>query len=569
MYILGISNSIDSNVAILQDGKMIFAAGEERFSRVKMDDNFPERALQAALAYAGITFEDIDVVSYGWHKGFPETHLDAYVSRCNDIAARGKEAREIMMERIKLETERCGKRRKVFDDRMEELKIKGKVEYFDHHVSHAANAFYASPFDEALVVTLDAAGDYRSGTVSIGKGKELTELSCNFTFDGLGFYYGQITEYLGFKPHRHEGKVTGLAAYGDSKKCLSIMRQMIRVKDGKIEGLLDQYFKPFFYEQKPALKAALAEHSREDIAAAVQQHLEDIVTAYISYYLTEHGPHNIACSGGIFANVKMNQRIRALKGVKDLFIFPQMNDGGLAVGAAYLSAIKHGITPEKFTSAYLGPESTDAQVQETFKRHSNDIHVTSLSHKDLVEKTVELIDKNTVIGLFQGRMEYGPRALGNRTILYHAKDRSVNDWLNERLHRTEFMPFAPVTTMELAPKCFVGWKPSHTTTRFMTECYDVTDALREKAPAIVHVDGTARPQIIARGDNEFYYDVIDSWHKKTGGLCLINTSFNEHEEPIVCTVEDAVESMLQDNVDCLVVNGKYLIERTASSKLKA
>ena len=176
-------------------------------------------------------------------------------------------------------------------------------------------------------------------------------------------------------------------------------------------------------------------------------------------------------------------------------------------------------------------------------------------------KTVELIEKNTVVGLFQGRMEYGPRALGNRTVLYHAKDRSVNDWLNTRLRRTEFMPFAPVTTMELAPQCFLGWNPSHVTTKWMTECYDVTEELKTNAPAIVHVDGTARPQIIAREDNPFYYDVITAWHKKTGGLCLINTSFNEHEEPIVCTIEDAVESMLGDNVDCLVVNGKYLINK--------
>src|SRR3990172_6854514 len=177
MYILGISNSIDSNVSLLKDRKMIFAAGEERFSRIKMDDSFPEKALNAALTFAGITLEDIDVVSYGWHKGFPEAHLESYVARCNDIASHGKEAREIMLERIRLETERCGKRRKGFDDHMEELGLKGKVEYFDHHVSHAANAFFGSPFDEALVITLDAAGDYRSGTVSIGKGKELMELS--------------------------------------------------------------------------------------------------------------------------------------------------------------------------------------------------------------------------------------------------------------------------------------------------------------------------------------------------------------------------------------------------------
>ncbi|HLC76268.1 MAG TPA: carbamoyltransferase C-terminal domain-containing protein [Candidatus Peribacterales bacterium] len=561
MYILGISNSMDSNVALLKDGELIFAAGEERFSRVKQDDSFPQRALDAALLFAGIALDDIDVVAYGWHKGFPEEHLKAYVQRCIDIEATGKEAKDIMDQRIQIEAERSLARRADFDRRMEELGLSDRVEYFDHHVSHAATAYYPSPFEEALVITLDAAGDYRSGTVSVGKGNSLTEVSCNFTFDGLGFLYGQITELLGFKPHRHEGKVTGLAAFGDPKPCLPIMQKMVEVKDGKIYGLLHEYFKPFFYEQKESLKAALKPHTREEIAAALQKHLEDVVTEYILYYVQKHEIGNIACSGGIFANVKMNQRIRALKGVTDLYVFPQMNDGGLAVGAAILSSLQHGEFRKRPTSMYLGPASTNEEVEQIAKKYGDKVTLTAFSHDDLVMKTVELIEKNTVVGLFQGRMEYGPRALGNRTVLYHAKDRSVNDWLNTRLRRTEFMPFAPVTTMELAPQCFLGWNPSHVTTKWMTECYDVTEELKTNAPAIVHVDGTARPQIIAREDNPFYYDVITAWHKKTGGLCLINTSFNEHEEPIVCTIEDAVESMLGDNVDCLVVNGKYLINK--------
>lgn len=559
MIILGISNSIDSNVALLKDGELIFAAGEERFSRVKMDDSFPEQALKAALSFASITLDDIDVVSYGWHKGFPEEHLAAYVERCLKIAAGGKEATEIMLQRITMEAERCGARRRNFDARMQELGLGDRIEYFDHHQSHAANAFFASPFKEALVTTLDAAGDYRSATVSIGKGNDLTDVTCEFTFDGLGFLYGQITEYLGFKPHRHEGKVTGLAAFGNPSTCLPIMQKMMRYRNGRIEGLLDQYFKPFFFEQKPALKEVLRGHSRENIAAAVQQHLEDIVAEYIGYYVKKHGIGAIACSGGIFANVKMNQRIRTLPGVTDLYIFPQMNDGGLAVGAALLSAIRHGEPHEFIPSMYLGPASEDVAVQSAVEKRREKVTLSQFTHEKLIEKTVELIEKNTVVGLFQGRMEYGPRALGNRTILYHAKDKSVNDWLNKRLRRTEFMPFAPVTTVELAPKCFIGWKPSHVTTKFMTECYDVTDALKECAPAIVHVDGTARPQVIAREENPFYYDVVTAWHAKTGGLCLVNTSFNEHEEPIVCTIEDAIESMLGDNVDCLVVNGKYFI----------
>ena len=209
----------------------------------------------------------------------------------------------------------------------------------------------------------------------------------------------------------------------------------------------------------------------------------------------------------------------------------------------------------------LGPASSDEEVEKTANNFREKVSISKFTHGELIQKTIELLENNTVIGLFQGRMEFGPRALGNRTILYHTKDKTVNDWLNERLHRTEFMPFAPVTTKELAPKCFIGWNPGHTTTNFMTECYYVTEEFKKNSPAVVHVDGTARPQIVAREDNPFYYDVIDAWHKKTGALSLVNTSFNEHEEPIVCTIEDAIHSMLNENVDCLVVNGTYLIEK--------
>ncbi|MEK7623077.1 MAG: carbamoyltransferase C-terminal domain-containing protein, partial [Patescibacteria group bacterium] len=415
-------------------------------------------------------------------------------------------------------------------------------------------------------VTLDASGNFRSGSISIGKGTELKEISCNYTWDSLGFLYGQITEYLGFKPHRHEGKVTGLAAYGDPQKCLPLMQKMIQVRDGKIVSLMGEgYYKPFFYEQSEKLKVALKSFSREDIAAGLQKHFEDVVTQYIQYYVEETGVGNLALAGGVFANVKLNQRIRAIPGVKDIYVFPHMGDGGLSVGGCLLSLAARGIRPSPWQQVYLGNESNDADVRAVFEKYKDQIAVETLNQEEVAKRAVELLQKNTVIGLFQGRMEYGPRALGNRSIIYHANDKTVNDWLNKRMHRTEFMPFAPFTTMELAPRCFVGWQPSHVTTRFMTECYDCTDEMKQNSPAVVHVDGTARPQIIAREDNPLYYDIVDGWHKETGGLCLINTSFNEHEHPIVCTIEDAVTSLLGDNVDCVLVNGKYFVKRIAIS----
>lgn len=562
MYLLGIHNCYDSGAAIFRDGECLFAINEERLSRIKMDDAFPHRSIDACLQFAGISPEDVDIVSYAWHHRFPyEDHLLGYVTRAVEIAEEGPEAKQVMLDRVRVEVERSVPRRLEFEVEMKKRGWDKKVEWFDHHTGHAATAFYPSPFEKALIFTLDASGNFRSGSISIGEGKEMTEVSCQYTWDSLGFFYGQITELLGFKPHRHEGKVTGLAAYGDPEKCLGVMREMIGVHDGKIVGKLGKYYKPFFYQQSELLKSALKPFSREDIAAAVQKHFEDVVTEYIAHSVKRYGIGNLALAGGVFANVKLNERIRAIPGVTDLFVFPHMGDGGLSVGACLLTLANRGIRPLPWKHVYLGNESSDDEVRAVFEKYKDKIGVETSIPGALAEIAVELLKKNTVIGLFQGRMEYGPRALGNRSIIYHANDKSVNDWLNKRMHRTEFMPFAPFTTTELASRCFVGWQPHHVTTRFMTECYDCTPEMKENSPAVVHVDGTARPQIIAREDNPFYYDVIDGWYKATGGLCLVNTSFNEHEHPIVCTVEDAVTSLLGDNVDCVIVNGKYLLTR--------
>jgi carbamoyltransferase len=562
MYILGITSSDESGAALMKDGHIVAAINEERLSRVKLDDAFPVQSIAYVLAHAGIDFTDVDVVSYAWHSGFDyRNHLHDFVSRCVDISEQGSNAKRVMLERIAVEVERDTPHRDEFDQYMVERGFLQKVESFDHHLGHAATAYYPSPYENALVFTLDARGNFRSGGVFIGTGHDLKEISCNYTFDSMGFLYGQVTELLGFKPHRHEGKVTGLAAYGNPEKTLPIFRNMIGMRDGNMRANLESYYKPFFYQQHQALKDELAPFSKEDIAAGLQRHLEDVVTEYISHYVRMHKIGNIAVAGGVFANVKLNQRIRAIPGVEDLFVFPNMGDGGLSVGACYLSWHARSPKRSRMRTVYFGTEQTDEDITTTASRYADRVLVTQHDHESLVRKTIEMLRKNMVVGLFQGRMEFGPRALGNRTILYHARDKEVNNWLNKRLHRTEFMPFAPVTTAALAPRCFVGWKPSHMTTNFMTECYDCTEEMIENSPAVVHVDGTARPQILERDDNPLYYDIIDAWYKETGGLCLVNTSFNEHEQPIVCTIDDALKSQLNNNVDVIVANGSYVIEK--------
>lgn len=563
MYILGLHYDTDTGAVLLKDGKPVFAINEERLSRIKLDEAFPEKSIEATLRFAGITLNDVDVVSFGWHSGFPyEKHLTSFVKRCVEIAEEGKAAKEIMLERIAVEISQDVPKKVFFDEKMRELGLIDRVEYFDHHLSHAAGAFFPSRFEEALVFTLDARGNFRSGAVFHGKGSNLTEIACTYSFDSLGFFYGQITHLLGYKPHRHEGKITGLAAYGDPDKCLHIMQEMIYCKEGKLYGILGKYYKPFYSEPLEPFKELITKYSKEDIAAAAQKHLEEVVCEYIQYYVQKYSIGQIACAGGIFANVKLNQRIRAIPGVKDIFVFPQMGDGGLAMGAALLSWNQRSGERFPIGSVYLGPSSSEMEIEEKLKEYEGKLKVTRFNDSPAcIAHVVELLKKNTVIGLFQGRMEYGPRALGNRTILYHANDRKVNDWLNQRLHRTEFMPFAPVTIKELAPRCFKGWDPSHSTTQYMTECYDCTEEMKNNSPAVVHVDGTARPQIISREDNPLYYDIIKGWNDATGALCLINTSFNEHEHPIVCSINDAIQSLLGDNVDCVVAEGKYILEK--------
>ena len=437
-----------------------------------------------------------------------------------------------------------------------------KLHVYDHHLSHAASAFFSSPFERALVFTADARGDFRSATVHLGEDNRLHELDWRSTFDSLGFYYSIITFILGMRPVRHEGKVTGLAAYGDPSRCLHVMKQMIDFTEGTIYANVGRMYKPFFTDPPPALLEALKPFSREDIAAACQQHLEDVMLAYIGRFLkeqTEAGTpvSHICLAGGLFGNVKLNQRILALPGIDNIFVYPNMGDGGLSAGSTlnFLSETESPIV-RPIEHAYLGPAFTDEEIKKALDAGN----ATYRPLKDKVAETADLLARGKVVGWFQGGMEWGPRALGGRSILVHPKDPKVNDWLNKRLHRTEFMPFAPATIPTLAPRCFVGWRPDHLASRFMTVCYDCTPEFKENSPATVHVDGTARPQVVFREQNPEYHDLIETFHQKTGNLSIINTSFNDHEEPIVCTPEDALISYRKNNVDCLVIGNWFVGE---------
>ena len=300
----------------------------------------------------------------------------------------------------------------------------------------------------------------------------------------------------------------------------------------------------------------ISKFNKEDVAASLQLHLHKIVTEYIEALIDENGHSNIVLSGGVFANVKLNQRIKEVNGVKSIFIHPNMGDGGLGMGGALFIHNETYPVNIKLNNVYFGNEYSDKEIKIVLDNH----HLNYKYHKDPSYVVAELLAKGKVIGRFDGRMEYGARALGNRSVLYQTTDKSVNDWLNKNLARSEFMPFAPVTISKFANKCYKNLKGAEYAAKFMTITFDCTDCMKETSPAVVHVDDTARPQLIDEKTNPKYFKIVDEYRKITGIPSLINTSFNMHEEPIVCSPEDAIKSFRQGKLDYLLI-GNHLVKR--------
>lgn len=565
-YILGIHNGVESGVCVLKDGELLEAVSEERHNRIKVFAGIPAESVAYVMEKFSILPEDVHSVVYSRVTFKPDlsSYLAKYVRRVCSSMQNDPETAGALIRRMDTELEDSVFLRE-FEEWMDTLGIgREKIHYLDHHLAHVWSAFSCSPFERALVITADGRGDFKSATVSLADTKNgVKELDYMLTLDSLGFLYGQITAYLGFRPHRHEGKVTGLAAFGDPEKTLPVFRQLVDWDEGKgcWETNLSLYA-PHNRNPNEAFAKLMEPYSREDIAAGVQQHCENLVVAYVRHWLNKLGsdaPAHICLAGGIFANVKINQRVAEIEGVENIFVFPCMGDGGLtAGGACYGEYLRTGETKVPLPTVYLGSGFDSHEIEDALRAHADKLDYTRMDKR--AETIAELLDDGVVVGYFDGRMEYGPRALGARTILVNPRDKAINDSLNHRLQRTEFMPFAPVTPEDFAAECYVAWKPEDVSAHFMTRTYDCEPSFIEKHPAVVHIDGTARPQVIRREHNERYYDVVMAYCQRTGERALINTSFNAHEEPIIRTPAEALNSLIQDRVDVLVC-GDFLVKR--------
>lgn len=565
MYILGISEiDNDSGAVLLKDGAVVCAINEERLSRTKRHQGFPYKSVDWILAYAGINLSQIDKIAVAKADPVsqpevffrPEVILKShnyfdlsdpaswYIKLLNFLIYRFRNIPRMMA----LAKDMSGQIRAWAKTNG----VESKLVFLPHHYTHAACAYYASGLPKALVVTLDGQGDGISSAVYLvdeGKFELLHETPLPHS---LGFFYASVTKACGFKPNQHEGKITGLAAYAKPHpKLLARIRELAYYKDGS-------YFTPSLYGSYPVIKLLLKKYGREQMSAAFQQVLEGVTTEYVNFYVKKTGAENLVLAGGVVANVKLNQRLHHISGVKNIFIFPHMADGGLGYGAAQIvfRQLTNNQQPLPIKDVYWGPEFSDAEIEGELKNN----HLTYQKPEKMPETLAKLLAEGKVVGHFFGRMEFGPRALGNRSILAAAGDKKINQWLNDRLHRSEFMPFAPVTLTEQAGACFRDLAGSDMATPYMTITLDCTQTMKEQAPAVVHVDGTARPQIINRETNPRYYDILNSYFKLTGIPSLVNTSFNMHEEPIICTPKDAVRSFLQGNLDYLAI-GNFLVER--------
>jgi len=550
MKIISFHNSLEASAALYVNGTIKAAISEERFNRIKNFHGFPHKSINYLLKKFNINFADLDYVVYGMIDSIdPDAEADLKIrEKLNTIQ---KQYKKKFYERVDSEKKWNEIHLKQLYKYAKKNKFLKKLVLVDHHKSHAAGAYFTSPFKDAMVFTFDGKGGFKSSSIYKGKNKEFKRINFLTTFDSLGYFYGNITRALGFKSERHEGKVTGLAAYGKKTNLVKYFRSFIKLNNSTINIKFGKNYLPWFLKKKnlPFFFKKLSQYSKEDIAFAAQAILEESITYIIKKNLPKNKKTNICLAGGVMANVKLNQKIREIKNVKNVYVQPAMGDAGIAIGAIYAFLSKRNkISPKFLNTMSLGTSYEKQQIKKKLIKEN----IIFNYNKDISKVLIDEMKKNKIVGYFSDRMEFGPRALCNRSILYHGKDKSINTWLNNKLHRTEFMPFAPVTIEEYAKDCFVGWNKNDVAGNFMTMTYKCTPRFIKSCPASVHIDNTARPQIIKKS-NKVFHKILKNYLIKTGEMALINTSFNKHEEPIVESIDDAIHAFKNKIIDTLII----------------
>jgi len=566
MYTLGISCYYhDSSAAILKDGKVIAAVEEERFSRKKFDDDFPKQAINWCLKESGISSKNLDSVAFYDKPVLKfERLLDNYIA----VAPRG------LYSFLDVIPKWIHKRLWVKDEISKHLKdFNGEIIFPEHHMSHAAHAFFTSPFDEAAILTVDGVGEWT--TASFGTAHDTTiKLTNDIRWPhSVGLFYSAFTYFLGFKVNEGEYKLMGLSAYGKPKYYDLIMENLVDVKnDGSIH--LNMKYFSFTYDKvmtnqkfsdlfgiPPRKEDSKAEQIHYDIAASAQLVLEDILLKMVNHVHKKTGMVNLCFGGGVALNGVANYRILKDGPFENLHIPPSPGDGGSAVGCAQYLYYCHDKNKRMMednverikNNIFVGPSHSNDEIKSFLD--TNKIDYKFLETNSLLQTVAKLIVEGNVVGWYQGKMEWGPRALGNRSIIADPRNVKMKDILNEKIkHRESFRPFAPCILEEYTSEYF----DVDVSSPYMLLVAPVKKP--EKIPAVTHVDGTARLQTVSKDINLLFYNLITEFHKITGVPVLINTSMNVRGEPIVDTPEQAYNMIVKTDMDYIVM-GDYIIKK--------
>ncbi|HYO99319.1 MAG TPA: carbamoyltransferase [Pyrinomonadaceae bacterium] len=619
--ILGLSALYhDSAACLVVDGEIVAAAQEERFTRRKHDHRFPTHAVRYCLAEAGLTVDALDYVSFYdkpllKFERLLETYLDyapaGFTSFLKAMPAWMKE-KLWMSDLIGAEMARV----EGIEDRKEAKRraksFAWKLLFGDHHESHAASAFYPSPFEEAAILTLDGVGEWATSSIGVGRANEITLLKELRFPDSLGLLYSAFTYYTGFRVNSGEYKVMGLAPYGEPKYVSLIRERLVEIRDDGSLRMNHEYFgyshslrmtsKAFakLFGDEPRRPESKLTQREMDLARSIQVITEEVMLKMAAYAHRETGARKLCMAGGVALNCVGNGRILRESPFEDIWIQPAAGDAGGAAGIAL--AIWHRylgqprVSPERagtwrsprtangsalppyadgMKGSYLGPRHTEAEI-EAFLSARN-LPYRKYRREDLPEAVAELLAGEKVIGLHQGRMEFGPRALGGRSIIGDARSPRMQSVMNLKIkYRESFRPFAPSVTREQAAEWFDLDTDSpymllvadvlHQRRRAATEAeralwgIEKLNAVRSDIPAVTHVDYSARIQTVRRDTNPLYWEIIEAFRQKTGCPVVVNTSFNVRGEPIVCTPEDSYRCFMRTEMDALVLETCVLLK---------
>jgi carbamoyltransferase len=572
MYTLGINAAFhDPAAALVKDGRVLAAAEEERFTHVKHGKRpipfetyeLPYHAIDYCLREAGISLTDVDHVAYSFdpHLLLGRWSHEATITLPLEPSAHPTPAQWLsawdplfLTSIVNAPRQLAGGAPHHLQDRFRGLRVDGpfRWHFVNHHIAHAASAFHVSPFQKAAVMTLDGRGEKATTSYSVGNGNRLEMLGQVEMPHSLGILYEQVTGYLGFLHSSDEYKVMALASFG-SPRYVAEFREIVHIgREGQYAiapPRLEERFGPARRRGGPL------EQRHYDIAHSLQVALEEAVLQLARWLHKATGLENLCLAGGVALNCVMNARVRDRGPFKNIWVQPAAGDAGTALGAAVWIDLHERRTDERpaaMEHAFLGPAYGDQEIEE-FLRWSN---LPYRRLKNVAEESADLLVQDKVIGWFQGRMEFGPRALGARSILASPIHASMQAKLNEIKDREDFRPVAPVVLEEEAPRWFAGagWSP------FMLFVFDVLPDKADRIPAVRHVDGTARIQTINRTQNAVYYDLLKAFQARTGVPVLVNTSFNTRGEPIVCSPRDAIESFWTSPLDALVI-GSFLLAK--------